>query len=153
MKKVFRVEPDLNAQSTYQLKVGDVTMAAAPFDTPSHVVLSTKDRMLIAEFLYVLGENERPVIERLENGIVAYLGELSGRVMRLEISSEAYESNLNVIAKDLKTRERNLASTAAVGQPLRKAAHYGLVGTRVLPAMNSYIAAELLPELRRITNH
>ena len=152
MKKlVFRVSPELNAESTYALEAGTVTFAAAPFDTPTHIVLSTHNRVLVAEFSYTLGDDEPTTTERLDDGIVAHMGAVSGRVMRLEIPSDAYEAKLKLVEQELRSRQRKEA--AIVGQPLRRAAHYGLVGTRVLPAMHDYIAAQLLPDLRRITNH
>jgi hypothetical protein len=154
MKKVFRVRPELNAQSTYQVKGVSYTFAAAPFDMPSYVALSRRDdRTLVAEFQYALGADEPTSSEQLAGGrVIALVGKISGRIMGLEIPADGYEARIAGAAEDLQIRERKVSEAASPDQPLRKAAHYRFVGG-LLPEMNSYIAKELLPELRRITSH
>lgn len=144
MKRIFKVPPDMNAWTTYKLKAGPSTFAAAPFDIPTHVILTVQDDgLLIAQLVYAFGSDERTIVEHLEGGIQAYMGALSHRIMRLEIPRERYEVRLAGAAEEFKTRQHKLAESASAGEPLRIAAHYGLVGSHLLPRLGNFLAQEI----------
>jgi hypothetical protein len=144
MKRVYQVSPEMNVGATYKLKAGTSTFSAAPFDTPTHIILTTQNAgLLLAQFIYAFGSDEHAVVESIEGGIRAYIGEVSGRVMRLEIPRERYDARLAGAAEEFKTRQHRLAESTPTGAPLRMAAHYGLVGSQLLPKVNNLLAQEI----------
>lgn len=144
MKRVYQVSPEMNVGATYKLKAGTSTFAAAPFDTPTHIILTTQNGgLLCAQFIYAFGSDEHAVAEPMEGSVRAYVGEVSGRVMRLEIPRERYETRLAGAAEEFKTRQHKLAESTPTGEPLRMAAHYGLVGSQLLPKLNNLLAQEI----------
>jgi len=102
---------------------------------------------LIADLTYALGADEPTVEERLSDAVIARVGEVSRRIMRLEIQREHLEATLAACAEVLRSKELELATKAQRGAPLRMAAHYGLLSS----AMNNLLAQEMLPRLRSIT--
>lgn len=157
---VFKVPAELRTQQrprnfgTTDRQTARDPGTASPFDTPSSVVVMLDNKNLTFDFKYDLSGNEPLNDPESVGGGRVFLGKLSGRVMRIELSGaalhEGFAGFASVIADALEKRLQKLPTEP--GTPLRRAAHYELVGLRVLPDLDAF-CAEQLPELRRQTAH
>ena len=156
---LFRIPRDV-ATKQLVLTGEHRSVAAAPFDTPFAVDFEVGPTSLSCRFLYDLAGDEPATMEMI-NGLKILLGELSGRVMRLESTRSKDLRGLIGEVKEatnaIRHRRQLIAVASPRGQlrhstPIRQAAHYELLSSAVLPAMDKFIAEKLLPDHRETTS-
>lgn len=154
-KVAFNVRADRNVTTNYETANGrHQAFAAAPFDMPSRVLLSQEPDRLVAEFAYALGAGEPTKMEQLGDArLIAYVGKISGRIMRLDVlghSGDDAGEAFAIAVENLHSKQHGFAAAARAGQPLRQAAHYGVMGA-IIPDIPKEAAKQALARGRRVT--
>ena len=134
------VPTDLNRQRTYKFQGRAMEMALGPMDFPRRLHLfmpTSRAGLLSIAFQYEVAPDEMSEKKQLSDGSVAYFGQQSGRLIRVDIPAR-------MISQDFEALVEMLRKLGAKSQPaLRKSAHYQALASDILPEMKPRIETQV----------